>query len=315
MKLLPLKTDDYTVLKPFFENQRYRLCVYSLPSLLSWINDEYQPFGAIDGDALIVAAEFNRQKEKRHLILPISSHRQYSPEALHALARQLGYSAFWFVPDDYLQQYEIKRVESLFTIREQEEFDDYVYRTSDLAELKGNKYSKKRNLISQFSREYVEKDRVCIQPITMEHVPDCIRFLNEWCEERGCDADMKDDLACERQAAVNTIEHLDVFSSQGLLLRVDGKVSAFGIGSYLTSTMGVLHFEKAFSRIKGLYQYLDSQCARLLFKGCVFINKESDMNVPGLAKAKRSYYPVMRIKSYELVLKKLPGENYRHSEK
>lgn len=307
MKLLPLKPEDYPVLKPFFEHQQHRLCVYSLPSLLSWINDEYQPVGAIDGDALIVAAEFNRHAEKRHLILPISPHRQFSPEALYALARELGYNAFWFVPEDYLHQYEIKRVEALFTVREQEEYDDYIYRTSDLTELKGNKYSKKRNLISQFTREYIEKGRVCIDPITREHTPECIGFLNEWCEERGCDANMQEDLACERQAAVNTIEYLDIFSSQGLLLRIDGKVSAFGIGSYLTASMGVLHFEKAFSRIKGLYQYFDNQCARLLFKSYVFINKESDMNIPGLAKAKRSYYPVMRIKSYELVLKKASG--------
>jgi uncharacterized protein len=304
MNLLPLTPADYPVLKPFFESQQHRLCVYSLPSLLSWSNDEFQPVGAIDGDALIVAAEFNRHKEKRHLILPISPHRQYSPEALHALGRKLGYKSYWFVTEDYLQQYEIKRVEALFTVREQEEYDDYIYRTSDLAELKGNKYSKKRNLISQFTKEYLEKGRVRMAPLTQDLAPECIQFLNEWCEERNCDANQQEDLACERQAALNTIENLDIFSSQGLLLWIDGKVSAFGIGSYLTAAMGVLHFEKAFSRIKGLYQYFDNQCARLLFNSYVFINKESDMNVPGLAKAKRSYYPVMRVKSYELVLKK-----------
>jgi hypothetical protein len=307
MKLLPLSPADYPLLKPYFEHQRHRLCAYSLPSLLSWSNDEYQPFGAIDGDALIVAAEFNRQKEKRHLILPISPQGQYSPEALYALASELGHKSYWFVTEDYLQQYEIKRLEALFTIRKQEEYDDYVYRTSDLAELKGNKYSKKRNLISQFTKEYLQKGRVCMVPLTQELATECIQFLNEWCEERNCDAYQKEELACERQAALNTIENLDVFSSQGLLLRIDGKVCAFGIGSYLTAAMGVLHFEKAFSRIKGLYQYFDSQCARLLFNGYVFVNKESDMNVPGLAKAKRSYFPVMRIKSYELVLKKIPA--------
>jgi hypothetical protein len=307
MKLLPLSPADYPLLKPYFEHQRHRLCAYSLPSLLSWSNDEYQPFGAIDGDALIVAAEFNRQKEKRHLILPISPQGQYSPEALYALARKLGHQSYWFVTEDYLQQYESNRLEALFTIRAQEEYDDYVYRTSDLAGLKGNKYSKKRNLINQFTKEYLQKDRVCMVPLTQELARECIQFLNEWCEERKCDAYQQEDLACERQAALNAIENLDVFSSQGLLLRIDGKASALGIGSYLTAAMGVLHFEKAFSRIKGLYQYFDSQCARLLFNGYVFINKESDMNVPGLAKAKRSYYPVMRIKSYELVLKKTPA--------
>lgn len=306
MKLHPLTHEDYPALAPFFENQRHRLCAYSLPSLLSWSNDEYYPVGAVDGDALIVAAEFNREKEKRHLILPVSPRREYSPEALHALARKLDYSAYWFVTEDYLKQFDPKRVEALFTVREQEEYGDYVYRASDLAELKGNRYSKKRNLISQFSREYLQQeDRVLLSAITPEDAPECIRFLNDWCEERSCDAAaMKDDLACERQAALNAISHLEEYASRGLLLRIDGKVCAFGIGSYLTATMGVLHFEKALSRVKGLYQYFDRECARRLFKGMIFINKESDMNVPGLAKAKQSYYPVMRIKSFELVLKK-----------
>ena len=67
--------------------------------------------------------------------------------------------------------------------------------------------------------------------------------------------------------------------------------------------MGVLHFEKALSNIKGLYQYFDSECAKRLFKGYKYINKESDMGDPGLAKSKKSYHPVMIVKSYKLIIK------------
>ena len=280
------------------------MCVYSLSSLLSWSNEEYQPHGTVVDGALIVSAEFHRHKEKRHLILPVSPQKNFTPEELCEIAQELSCRSFWFVTEDYLQQYEIRRLESLFTIREQEEYEDYVYRTSDMAELKGNKYSKKRNLIHQFVKEYVENNRVQVEFITPSAAPECIHFLNEWCEERHCDMNEFDDLACERQAAQNTIENMETFSSRGILLRIDGKVCAFGMGSHLTETMGVLHFEKALSKIKGLYQYFDNQCARLLFSGYRFINKESDMGIPGLAQAKKSYYPVMRIKSYELVMKR-----------
>lgn len=306
MKLKPLTPQDYPFLKPFFEKQRHQLCIYSLPSLLSWSNDEYQPHGGIIDEALIIAAEFNRQKEKRHLILPVSPDKDFPPEALYELAVKLGYQSYWFVTENYLQEYNQDNIAAFFRIREQYEYEDYVYKTSDLVELKGNKYSKKRNLIKQFTRDYIERGLVHIEKITPDLSSECVQFLNEWCQERNCDMNEFDQLACERQAAQNTIECLDIFNSQGILLRIDGKVSAFGIGAYLTENMGVLHFEKAFSRIKGLYQYFDNQCAKLLFNGYIFMNKESDMCIPGLAKAKKSYYPVKRIKSYELVLKNRP---------
>jgi hypothetical protein len=67
--------------------------------------------------------------------------------------------------------------------------------------------------------------------------------------------------------------------------------------------MGILNYEKAFSNVKGLYQFLDNQCAKQLFAGYRYINKESDMSLPNLARMKRSYHPVLRVKSYQLTLK------------
>jgi hypothetical protein len=87
------------------------------------------------------------------------------------------------------------------------------------------------------------------------------------------------------------------------LIRVDGAVSALGIGSRLNGTMATLNFEKAFSGIKGLYQFLDNECAKKLFKGFRYINKESDMNLLNLAEAKQSYHPLLRVKSFVLALR------------
>jgi hypothetical protein len=67
--------------------------------------------------------------------------------------------------------------------------------------------------------------------------------------------------------------------------------------------MGILNFEKAFPDVKGLYQFLDHECAKQLFAGYRYINKESDMSLPNLAAMKKSYHPVMRVKSYRLTLK------------
>jgi len=303
MVLKPITPADYPRLKRFFERQKYRLCEYSLPSILVWSNQEYQPYGAVDGDSLVIAAEFTTQKEKRHLILPVSPVKEHTPEELKDLAEKFGFESFWFVSEDYINIYGKKKIRSFFTIVEQKEYHDYVYRSEDLITLKGNKYAKKRNLIHQFERNYLSNGRVKIEPITPAAASECIDFLEKWCLQADCGVDQELDLACEKQAVINAINHIDRLGVSGILLRLDGNVSAFGISSQLTENMGVLHFEKADVNIKGLYQYFDNQCARQLLNRYEYINKESDMNIPGLAKAKKSYYPAMIIKSYMLTLK------------
>jgi len=282
---------------------RYRLCTYSLPSIIAWNSEEFQPYAAVDGKSLIVSGEFATRIEKRHLILPVSLSKDYPPLQLHDLAVKLKFDKYWFVPEDYFQQYSKAFVENFFEVKEQKDFEDYIYATDDLALLKGNKYSRKRNLIHQFERSYVDKGRVTIEKMVPSVLSECIDFLEKWCEERNCDIKEDETLLCERQAAINTIENIDLFELDGILLRIDGETNAFGIASRLTESMGVLHFEKAFASKKGLYQYFDRECARRLFKGLPYINKESDMNVPGLAKTKKSYHPVMTVKSYILTVR------------
>ncbi|MBW1899071.1 MAG: DUF2156 domain-containing protein [Deltaproteobacteria bacterium] len=304
MMFKPLVPEDYTVYQPFFKQQTTRLCIYSLPSLIVWSNDIITPYAEVLDDSLIIYIKSRNENEKNHLIMPISPEREYSPAELHQLTVDLDCKQIRFIPEDYAKKYSIKKLKSYFFVYEESEFEDYIYRTDDLAELKGNGYSKKRNLINQFKREYLIKNRITIESITEEKASECIEFLEEWCEEHGCDdTDRKDELACEKQAALNAIQNINMLDMKGILIRVDNVVSAFGIASHLTNNMGVLHFEKAFSSIKGLYQYLDRECARQLFESYTYINKESDMGIPGLAKAKKSYHPVARIKSFKLVAK------------
>jgi uncharacterized protein len=303
MNFKKLTPKDYSAFKSFFANQKYLHSAYSLSSIIVWSTEFFQPYGAVDGDTFIVGAEFEKHKDRRHLILPVSVNREYTPEQLYQLAKDTGYEQYFFVTEEYINTYGKNQIASFFKIREQTAFKDYVYLTRDLARLEGNKYSKKRNLINQFKRKFEVGKCVKTEPITKAASNECIEFLNKWCEERDCGQETQEELYCEKQAAINTLENIELLGVNGLLLRIDGEVSAFGMASRLTSNMGVFHFEKAFAKIKGLYQYFDNLCARKLFKGYTYINKESDMDLPGLAKAKKSYYPSMMVKSYRLVLR------------
>ncbi|TFG92424.1 MAG: DUF2156 domain-containing protein [Syntrophobacterales bacterium] len=306
MKFRPLTHSDYASLKPFFAGQRYALCSYSLSSVIAWTNKVYQPYGAVQGDSLIIYANFATHKERSHLILPISPGREHTPEELVDISRQTGYGTYWFIPEDYLDRHAANGLEDFFDIERQEEYDDYVYRTEDLAKLAGNRYSKKRNLIKQFERDYPnEAGTVRIKAISPEDVAGCLEFLERWCEERepDCDVDRDEDLACEWNATINALKNIETLGFRSIMLSLDGTTQAFGIASQLTETMSALHFQKASAQFKGLYQFFDRECARRLFPELEYINKESDMGVPGLIQAKRSYHPVMMVQSYKLSLK------------
>lgn len=303
MKFTQLTPPDYITYRPFFDNQRYELCAYSLPSIIAWTNTEYVPYGAAYKDTFVVAAEFENLKQNRHLLLPITPERMVPPEELVAVAREAGHTQYWFVPQSYVDHFGDDVLRHHFEVVFQAAYDDYVYRVDDLAELKGNRYSKKRNLINQFVRDYVNAGKVAIEPIRPANVEECLVFLEEWCLERDCDSDEQVDLSCEKQAAINTLLHFDAYDIKGILLRIDGKVSAFGISAPLTRDMATLQYEKAFGSIKGLYQYFDNACAQMLFNGYTYLNKESDMGIPGLAKAKKSYHPIKMVRSVKLILK------------
>lgn len=300
MNFKPLAVDDYEILKPFFAGHPYNLCVYSPASLIAWSYRSFKGHYTIEAGTLFIAGEMEENPENRHLILPLAQERVASPTGLHRYAERMGFERYWCVPADFLATLDRSEVERLFEIEEQEGYEDYIYLTEDLIHLRGNRYSKKRNLINQFTREYLRRGRVEVAAILAEDVAECLEFLDLWCDQHDCDADPESDLACEKNAVTVALGNMERLEWKGLLIRVDGRVSAFGIGARLNETTATLNFEKADSGIKGLYQFLDNECAKRLFRPFRFINKESDMNLANLAESKKSYNPVLRIKSYVL---------------
>jgi len=300
MKFTKITLSDFQGLAPFFSHQPYELCSYLLPSIIAWTGDNFEAFKAIAGEDLIITARVN---DSRCLFLPVAPLDHFPPDRLRELAREVEVDTVFPVPDQYLTHFGKETVAALFHIEEKPKHSDYVYRVEDLAHLKGNIYSKKRNLINQFKRRYLKEGRVETAPITKANTDECLEFLEEWCLSNDCDGKDREELACEKEAAKCTLKHLAEFGSSGLLLRIDGEIHAFGIGARLTEQMGVLNFEKAFSDIKGLYQYFDRECARQLFPGFRYVNKENDMGEPGLQKAKKSYYPARMVTAYQLVLR------------
>jgi hypothetical protein len=297
-----LNPSDYPQLLPYFKKQTHRLCYYSLSSCIAWKHRISNPVWFDDGGTLFIGMDYLSSPLKNYLLLPFNQGVPIPPAQLHAYALKFGFKRYLNVPEDYIALWPEEDLKRFFTIRQDPRYDDYIYRTEDLASLKGKKYSKKRNLIHQFLKSHVDQGRVDILPLTIENIDECLDFLCEWTQIREMESPFTQSASIELQATVNALRNLDSIGFKGALMRIDGKVKAFGLGSKLTDEIGGFNFEKAAPDIKGLYQYFDQQCVRMLFKNFPLINKECDLGEPGIRHSKRSYYPVAMVKSYEITI-------------
>ncbi|MCL2109347.1 MAG: phosphatidylglycerol lysyltransferase domain-containing protein [Oscillospiraceae bacterium] len=174
-------------------------------------------------------------------------------------------------------------------------FHDYVYNFEDLAELKGRKYHSKRNFINRF---YMNNWQY--EPVTPLNIGECAEMSAKWLEEND-----SEDGGLRRESCV-VRKGLDNFFSLdfvGGLLRVDGEVIAFTFGEQATSDTFVVHVEKAFARIQGAYPAINNEFVNYACADYAYINREEDMGLENLRKAKMSYQPVFLEEKFSAVQK------------
>ena len=162
---------------------------------------------------------------------------------------------------------------------------DYVYRVEDLVQLSGNRYHRKRNHLEQFTGRH----EFAYRPLTPELVPACQELQDKWCDEKHCD--LVATLRAEGRAVKEVLEKVDALGVTGGCIEVDGKIEAFTLGELLNPETVVIHIEKANAAFHGLYQVINQQFLEKQWAEVRYVNREQDMGVSGLRRAKESYYP------------------------
>ena len=167
---------------------------------------------------------------------------------------------------------------------------DYVYDIDDLADLKGKKYQKKRNHYNRFRKENPD---YTAELLNEQNLPKVIEMLNIWYEEKLVE-NPDSDFDMEKSALLKALKNYKELEMVGLVLLKEERVIAMTLGSQMTSDTFDVHFEKACSDINGAYAAINSEYAqfiRMQYPHIKFLNREEDMGLEGLRKAKESYYP------------------------
>ena len=170
---------------------------------------------------------------------------------------------------------------------------DYIYETKDLIGLAGKKYHKKRNHLMRFRREY---ENYSFSELTAEDMDACITMSAQFYNEKhGYTADS----SVIEQFAIHTyFTHFEELGLCGGVLRVNGNLAGFSIGEPLCSDTFVTHTEKADTSYHGAYTALTQAFTEHFAKGFRYINREEDLGIEGLRKAKQSYYPAFLLTKY-----------------
>jgi hypothetical protein len=176
--------------------------------------------------------------------------------------------------------------------------DEYVYLTQKLSSLSGKKLQSKRNHINRFKADHPDWEYISI--LNKIETRPCLEMLNRWMHSFSPQAAFS--RRYDYYAARTMLHHFRSFELSGGLIRTGGKVVAFALGKPLTADTFVVHVEKAFSDIQGAYSLINQQLALHEASPFTFINREEDMGLENIRKAKLSYQPVRLLEHFSVTL-------------
>lgn len=167
---------------------------------------------------------------------------------------------------------------------------DYVYDIEKLAELKGRKYHRKRNHYNRFCKNLPDFH---VEPVSEKNLPQVKAFISEWYEKR-LEESPENDYHHEQTALERCFTGYERLGMESLVLFHQEEILAFTMGSRLSPNTFDVHFEKARWDVEGAYTAINCEFAKYIrnkYPEVEFLDREEDMGLEGLRKAKESYFP------------------------
>jgi len=276
----PVGLEDKAVFEEYLERDPSEVCELNFANIFIWKDSEHPSWTLLNGSlCILVEPEF----EEPYGLPPIGGERV--SETVATLLRHAPRLSR--VPEVF-----VGRIGAGFEVEEDPANFDYIYLRQELAELKGKKFDGKRNRIRKFESTFPHEYHALTQP----DVPGCVRLLEDWFEEKNGDVSIR----AEKKAILQALASFPRLGLKGGVVKVGGRVEAFTVGGRLTADMAVIPIEIANPGLVGLAQWINREFVRREWGDDMFVNREQDMAIEGLRRAKLSYQPVRLVKKYNL---------------
>jgi hypothetical protein len=279
----PVGLEDQDVFAEYLEREPSEVCELNFANIFMWKDSEHPSWTVLNGSLCVLAEP---DFEDPYFLPPVGGDRV--PETIAACLTHTPRLSR--VPEGLVERYGAG-----FSVEEDPGNFDYIYLRQELAELKGKKFDGKRNRIRKFESTFAHE----YHALTRADVPGCFRLLEDWFEEkRNGDLYMK----AERVAIIQALASFERLGLKGGVVKVGGRVEAFTMGGRLTADMAVIPIEIANPGLVGLAQWINREFVCREWAAYAFLNREQDMAIEGLRKAKLSYQPVRLVKKYNLTI-------------
>ena len=293
----PIRLEDKTEAEACLSKQNYRLCEHCFTDLFIW-KDHYNTQICVHEGYLLIKMETFPDKTPMYLAPIGSGDLKRVMLDLEADAEERGIPfTLCCIPEDMIAEFEAV-LPGYYMISDYIDGADYIYDVSKMATLSGKKLQSKRNFVNRFKKTY--EGRWSYEPITDENKQEAYDFHIHWAQDGdNCpNGLMYSGETCAVSLALN---HREALGMQGGILRLDGKVIAFTMGCPVSHDTFVVQLEKAEASIPGAYPMINQQFAQHNCAEYTYINREDDLGMEGLRKAKQSYHPVMMGKKFTAV--------------
>ena len=276
-----IKAEDKDLFNKFFEKDGRLSQEICFSNLYMWKTGYNMKYDIVDG-FLVVFAGYEPIGEYFHYPLGHGDKKEVLVKLDRFMTEKYGTYSI-----RKLMDYEMQELSELmpgkFTFEKNREFYDYIYKTQDLINLSGKKYHSKKNHLNTFRNTYDYK----YHKITEENILKCKKCVCDWIKERNNDPDMEEYIAAEKM-----FDNFFVLGLKGAFLTVDDQVVAVTVGENNFGT-AIIHLEKAIPEIKGAYAAINQMFLQNEFADLNYVNREEDLGIEGLRKAKLSYHPAI----------------------
>ncbi len=296
----PITLDDIENLRLYVSSPARFSCESSVANLIVWAQMYDNKYAIKDGMLFVKSGGV----EKVTFRLPFGGNLQKGLKILSDYTKT-EHPPLWVQQGERFLDFKVNFGKFYEFIPQRDAFD-YVYLQEDLANLSGKKYHSKRNHISAFSKKYNWE----YKQITKENIQDVLECMEKWYSEKTDKLD--DTMITEKQGIALIINNMEPLNVKGGAIYIDGKVVAFTLGSAINKEVFDVHIEKALSEYATAYTVINNEFAKTLGE-YKYINREDDLGLEGLRKAKLSYKPHLLLKKYLCISKKDWVKNMYHN--
>lgn len=291
-----LEYEDYAIAEEYFRRDNERRMANGLPLICDSLigttffwRKYYNTRYAIFGDSLILLVSDGGTDM---FSFPMGGDTVVALHAVKEYAHSIGIALYFC----FISEYDLHFFEECYDVvfsSEEPDWSDYVYDKTSITDFTGKRFHGQKNMLNRYKRMNSSSFIPMVSALSSE----VSEYISGWFEKYSDRSPMS---VAEEKAIYELLGHWDESKMTGGVITSKNGICGFTAGEVVGDTVFV-HVEKADQDIAGAYQFLASEYLRVIEDSSVIcVNREEDMGIPGIKKAKQALHPIKILKKYTL---------------